>query len=64
VFLKHIWKCLVGKKRAYHNLEKSRFQEVLLSKTNSTLKGNNELDAAASNIDRFFWTDMCISTPH
>jgi hypothetical protein len=41
-------------KRGYHNLEKFRFQEVLLSKTNSTLKGNNELDAAASNIDGIF----------
>jgi hypothetical protein len=39
VFLKPIGKCIVGTKRAYHNLEKSTFQEVFLSKTNSTLTG-------------------------
>jgi hypothetical protein len=43
---------------------KTDLQEIFLSKTNSILQENNVLDAAASNIDDFLWTDTCVSSPH
>jgi hypothetical protein len=43
MFLKLIGKCIVGTKRAYHNFEKSTFQDIFLSKPNSNLTGKQRV---------------------
>jgi hypothetical protein len=51
-----------GTKREYLYLEIQKFQDILLSKTNSILTGKECIDAAASNIDGYLWRNPCVSS--
>jgi hypothetical protein len=54
----------IWNKTAYLQLEKPELQEVLLTKTNWILKGNNALYGydEGYNIDGFLWGDTCVSS--
>jgi hypothetical protein len=62
VFLPLGWIGLFGTKWAFLHCENYGFQEVFLSKTNSILTGKKMLNAAASNMDGFLWSDRWVSS--
>jgi hypothetical protein len=62
VFLQLSWKCLLEMNIASLHLEKTMLLEVFLSKRTQFSQGNNVVDAAASNRDRFLSQDICVSS--
>ena len=60
VFGQFSWIVLFGTKRAYLHPVNLKFQEASFAKSNSVLKGNNVLDASASNTDGFLWRDALV----
>jgi hypothetical protein len=61
VFLQLCLIDLFGTKKAYLHLIKHKLQELLLSKTNSTLTGKQCARCCSSNTDCFLWRDTCVS---
>jgi hypothetical protein len=60
VFLQLSWVGLFGANKAYLHFEIAKWQEILLSKTNSILKGKQCSRSPDSNTNGFLLRDKCV----